>query len=190
MKRKITWLFVLFGHLAFAQYEVELVSTEMYIDGTSSLHDWTEIVEEVYGKMDATTDKDKLLSIDKLQFNIPVISIKSGKSGMDRNTYAAMKSKKYPEITFEMRDFTLSTHGTGKMKGNLFIAGVTNTVDGVVTYKVYGNTLELHGMYDLKMTDYDIDPPTAMMGTIVTDDELKIRFKLVFKNNTAYKYYE
>ena len=42
-----------------------------------------------------------------------------------------------------------------------------------------GNKVTLTGATKLKMTDYKIDPPKALMGTITTGDEITIKFNTV-----------
>ena len=41
--------------------------------------------------------------------------------------------------------------------------------------------VEISGSKKLKMTDYNIDPPTALMGTMTTGDEVEIEFRIVLK---------
>jgi polyisoprenoid-binding protein YceI len=65
-------------------------------------------------------------------------------------------------------------------KGKLTIAGVTRDV----AFDVQGSR-DPHGKYTLigqapiKMTHYGIKPPTAMMGTIRTGDDVKVTFRWV-----------
>jgi hypothetical protein len=39
--------------------------------------------------------------------------------------------------------------------------------------------LSFKGAYKLNMKDYDMTPPSAMFGQIVTGEEVEIRFELV-----------
>jgi polyisoprenoid-binding protein YceI len=41
------------------------------------------------------------------------------------------------------------------------------------------NSMTVSGDYTLKMTDYGIQPPKAMWGTIKTGDEVTIKFEIV-----------
>jgi hypothetical protein len=63
----------------------------MFVDGTSSLHDWTETVEQMTGNLDAEISGATISKITSARVTIPVKSIKSGKGGMDDNTYKALK---------------------------------------------------------------------------------------------------
>jgi polyisoprenoid-binding protein YceI len=62
----------------------------------------------------------------------------------------------------------------------LSIAGVAKEVKFKTKYDVDGNQITFKGSYTFKMTDFNIDPPTAVMGTIKTGDEVTVRLEIVF----------
>ncbi|HMU70708.1 MAG TPA: YceI family protein, partial [Chitinophagales bacterium] len=66
-----------------------------------------------------------------------------------------------------------------KVNGDLTIAGFTKNIDisGMVYVKENGK-LYIDVSRALKMTDFKIDPPTALMGTMQVADDITIRFKL------------
>ena len=64
--------------------------------------------------------------------------------------------------------------------GNLTIAGATKPLEIIFDAKVSSNKIVLSGSKSLKMTDFKIDPPKAMFGTITTGDEVIIKFETVF----------
>jgi len=39
--------------------------------------------------------------------------------------------------------------------------------------------IEFSGTKKLRMTDYKVDPPTAMLGALTTGDEVILQFKVV-----------
>ena len=154
------------------QYRTALVSTLM-IEGTSTIHDWECDVET----FSATTNYDGK-AFTNTSFKAKVRSIKSGKSSMDKNIYTAMDDSKNPDITFKSSSLTVS-NGIAKGTGNLTINGKTRQIP--VSLKVSGSTqLSVSGSIDIKMTDYGIEPPVAVFGTIKTGNEitLLIDFKL------------
>ncbi|MCT4624621.1 MAG: YceI family protein [Schleiferiaceae bacterium] len=179
MKRILSLaLFLSFSFQAAAQFKINQETSNMYIDGTSSLHDWTETVETINGSFNGTTEGNTLKAINSLSITIPVESIKSGKSGMDKNTYKALKSDKHPNIKFILKSQRIEGNNT-YLKGNLTVAGTTKPVEVKAVYKLHGSELKLEGKYDMKMTSFNVEPPTALMGTIKTGDEITIRFNLV-----------
>lgn len=159
--------------------------SKLSVFGTSSLHDWEEVAEQQKGSIsiDKTGDTPTLSA---LTIEIVAESLKSGKSGMDKNTYKALKTSKFKTITFKLSETTaISAAGNNaykvSAKGDLTIAGVTKNVPLDFTLTTNGNTVTLKGEKSFKMSEFKIDPPTAMFGTITTGDEVKITFNTVFK---------
>jgi len=154
------------------------------IDGTSNVHDWTEVAQTASGDASVTWNTDGTFQIKSFNLKISVKSIKSDKGSiMDNKTYDALKAEKHPYITFKMSSVkSFSKSGTGysvKINGDLTIAGVTKNVEisGMVYVKENGK-LYIDVSKSIKMTDYGIEPPTAMMGAMQVGDEITIRFKL------------
>lgn len=145
----------------------------MTISGTSTLHDWTSEVESF-----EATVLLKGENIETAGFKAQVQSIKSGTTAMDKNTYKAMKEDQYPSIAFQASNITIN-NGETKISGQLTIAGHSEGVQFPVKIERWSEShLMVEGSYALKMSDYGIDPPRAMMGTIRTGDEVVIAFKL------------
>jgi polyisoprenoid-binding protein YceI len=66
--------------------------------------------------------------------------------------------------------------------GYLTIAGTTNKIDLYALGKVGSDgSITFSGSKKLKMTDYKIKPPTALMGTMTTGDEIEIVFQVTLK---------
>ena len=167
--RLLTPIFLILINFQLAAQESETIM----IKGTSSLHDWESDVTEFVLTADLNLDRQQ----GTVNLVIPVTSIKSGKSIMDDKTYDALKFDKNPEIIFNGNDITLNGDKIS-VAGNLTIAGKTNpaTIEG--TFKKTANNLNVTGIYSLKMTDFDIDPPTAMFGTLTTGDDITIEFNV------------
>lgn len=141
----------------------------MEVQGTSSLHDWESSVNDFTVEANLSGNQ-----IKDIQFSAIVKSIKSGKSGMDSNTYKALKEDKYPEIKFYSDQLTIKGEkltGTGR----LTIAGKSQNIPVNLDIK-QNSTITVNGNVNIKMSDYGITPPTAVFGTIKTGDEITIQF--------------
>ena len=68
-------------------------ASSMTVSGTSSLHDWTSDVTKLNGSAQIAVQGNQIESIDRLSLNIPVTSIKSGKSGMEKNRSSGVGRK-------------------------------------------------------------------------------------------------
>ena len=172
---------ILFSFLAFltipliaqTAFNSNASSSKMSILGTSTLHDWESVVEDF--SVTTSTEEGKLTNIN---LNVVVKSIKSGKGGMDKNTYKAMKADQFPNIKFSAKELSVSgTNITGT--GQLTIAGKTKSIPVNFSYEKWNNdTFQVIGKVDIVMSEYGIDPPTAMMGAIKTGDKITIKFEI------------
>lgn len=165
------------------QFNLNNSKSDMTILGTSSLHDWHEVVEEHSGSIELTAEGE--MEISKLNISIVAESIKSDKSAMDKNTYKALKTEKYKTITFKMIDSKKVTSLGNSVyqvtiSGKLCITGVTKTIDLTFKMKVDSGVVTLKGEESFNMTDYGIEPPKALFGTITTGDKITIKFNSVF----------
>ncbi len=153
------------------------------IEGTSTLHAWEMESPSIHGQISAPTP-DNWNAPAHAVITIPVASIKSEHTKMDKLMADAMNAKTYPEIKFEMTSATPRSANANafvlETKGKLTIAGVTREV----AFDVQGSRnadgkYTLAGQTPIKMTQYGIKPPTAMMGTIKTGDEVKVTFRWI-----------
>lgn len=147
-------------------------TSKMWVDGTSTVHDWTVNVERVTGNLYQNGTK-----IDSVRITVPVSSMKSGKGGMDDKVYEALKSTRFPNITIVGRNIDLSS-GTAVVQASVTIAGATKVVPVTVKRAVAGSVATYTGSVNLKMTDFRVSPPTAMMGAIKAGDAITLRFDL------------
>lgn len=157
------------------------------INGSSNLHDWFEQAGKVTGNASGIINKDKSLDLVEVNIKVDVYSIKSAKGNvMDNNTYKALKADKNPYIIYTLKQpikaiFTSSEKKSVLTKGYLTIGGVTRDANMLVKLVMLNSgKLTFEGSHVLQMTDYGIEPPTALLGTLKTGNEITITFKSEF----------
>ena len=186
MKVKLVILFALSLSVAYGQGSFRTAGFSLVIKGTSNLHEWESQAKEVRANGAMTVDAEGFKSIQSLSVEIPVKTIKSPKGSiMDNKTYDALKADNYPNITFKLEKASVTKKGDSydiNATGYLTIAGVTNKIDLYVRGKVGADgSVTFNGSKKLKMTDFKIKPPTALLGTLTTGDEVEIVFQLSMK---------
>ena len=162
-----------------------LKSFKMTVAGTSSLHKWESSVGVATVKSDIVINEGGLEAINSLYLEVDANSIKSTKgSVMDKKTWEALKTTQYPKITYQLTKIESINPAAGeydiKALGNLSIAGVKVPISMNVKGKILSNgSLSFKGSKALKMTDFKIDPPTALMGTLKTGNDITVSFDIV-----------
>ena len=145
------------------------------VEGTSTLHQWTMEGTAINGTIDSTAPAAVV--------TIPVTSLKSEHTKMDKLMAEALKADKFPQIKYELIDAEVPANVATfnvKAKGKLTIAGVTrDVVLDVQGARGADGRYVLTGTAPVKMTAFGIKPPTAMMGTIKTGDDVKVTFRWV-----------
>lgn len=181
-------LFVLIS-LASAIPEKEYkVATKSYfeIQGTSNLHDWSMESREARGEGVISFQDQQVAGIDHLKITLPTESLKSGKRGLDKSAYSALKTDTYPEVKFNLVGVErLQDKGADvriKTRGKLTIAGVTRTEELVVQcHTEEQGTVTFEGSKTIKMSDYQVEPPALVFGAVKAGDEITVSFKIRFK---------
>jgi hypothetical protein len=171
--------FVLFNGTKF-----HAAGLDVSVKGTSTLHDWemksnNKGTCEVVFTLDAS---DKITAINELQFALPAEALKSGHSMMDKNAYKAMNTDKHKNVSFVLSSAAITPSTTNvyqvKVTGNLTISGVTkkSEIAGTAKYNPADKSFVLFGAKKFKMSEFGVKPPTVMMGTIKTGDEITVSF--------------
>lgn len=195
--KKLTLLIAALALLAggaFAERFVPATGSSIRIEGTSTLHAWTMEGKTINGQLSVAPAVAKALSVEAwnaagssaatASVTIPVATIRSEHDRMDRLMAEALKAKENPEIRYQMTSATLkdATGATFTLNttGKLTIAGITREVSMDVTgTRQPDGRYVLAGQTPLKMTDFGIKPPKAMMNTIRTGDDVKVSFRWV-----------
>jgi polyisoprenoid-binding protein YceI len=162
-------------------------SQEFKVSGTSSLHDWDMISEGARGEATFVVEGGELKDIKSLRVDLPVKSLKSGNNRMDRTAYGAIDAGKHQLVRFSLTSVRNISSNQVLAAGNLTIAGSTRPVTLRAGYRVNGNSIQFVGNHSIKFSQFDVDPPTALLGSIKTGDDLQINFDVIFNPSSSAK---
>ncbi|MGC9354959.1 MAG: YceI family protein [Mariniphaga sp.] len=167
-------------------FKLQSDNSKLVIEGTSSIHDWEMEADDFRAETLLKIDENSISEISKIEFKTPVSGLKSGKGIMDNKAHDALKKKKYPEIKFGLNNSSkVNISGSNAtLTGLLTIAGKSKEVNLTADLEVENQEKFLvSGSVPVKMSDFGIEPPTAMMGAMKTGDEVVVKFNLEFQKS-------
>jgi len=181
MKRNLLLiLFLMSGSLVFA---AQPAMQKVYADKSKStitysmnhlLHSWDGTSNDVNSII--VTDEDRSV-ISQVAVTVKVSSFDSKNANRDSHTMEATDAIKFPSISFTSNSITQDgnmLHATGILNFH----GVSKTITIDAEKRIVKDKAEITGTFDVKMTDYGIDPP-SLMG-VATDDDIKLTFDMFY----------
>lgn len=203
MKNKIKQYFILtiafnlgFSSVLTAQTQYKISDSkeiEMKLSGTSTLHDWEMNTKTVTGEAqfrfkDGTINQ--LTALDNLKFSLAVLNLKSDNKELDKNAYKALKTDQYKNISYKLTSARVTSLTKNeyrlKTQGNLTVAGVTKEIIMDVHCRVKNNeTIVCNGIYQLNMTDFNVKPPSFMLGAMKTGEMITLEFYMIYQKLTT-----
>ncbi|GAC1300207.1 MAG: hypothetical protein NVSMB24_00270 [Mucilaginibacter sp.] len=174
--------------MAQSSYKLSPGNATITVLGSSNVHDWTMTSTAMESHGDFTFEGGNLRSVLAFSFSLDAKSLKSDHESMDNRTYTTVKANQYPKITYKLTRAVITTVQKNKYSikttGDLKIAGATQTITMTVNAVVNpDNSISCTGSHSIKLTDFNIDPPSFMLGAMKVKNDLTIQFNLVYKNN-------
>jgi polyisoprenoid-binding protein YceI len=166
-------------------------TAKVTIDGTSNVHDWsasTTAVRVTRATLAAGVGGPSFWdavvkpgAVEAFEVTIPATKLTSPRSGLDKNMYKALKTDQHPDIVFRLKGLTAKagTPGAFTAAGTLRVAGVEKDVNLDVTLGRSSQGLVVKGTTKVLMTDFSIEPPTALFGTVRSAPDVTISFQTV-----------
>jgi len=170
-----------------AQTSYSSSTVDLVLSGTSTLHNWD--MKSVKANCTASflrNSAGQVTGLTALSFSTPATALKSEHTSMDNNAYKALKTDQNPAITYTMTSATVTNGDAGtvivKTKGQLTIAGATRDEEIIATVKPNAdNTLTVSGSRTISMKEFSMKPPSFMMGTVKTGNDVTLKFSLILK---------
>ena len=192
IRMKKMYLLMLLAGMAFmvnaqTRYYLDNSNSSLVVEGTSTVHDWEMEANGLKSAIVLHFKDNSLASIENADFTSPAKKVLSDNRIMNNKTHDALKVDEYPEITFNLKSVNhLDVSGnsiSGEVTGILKIAGIARTIRINFSGRMNpGNSVTFSGTVPLKMSEFNIEPPTAMLGALKTGDKVKINFKFIYKS--------
>ena len=161
------------------RYEVA-AGSQFWIDGNATTGRWTCQADAVRGH-GLVGEAHELAA----QVTVPVRDFDCGSGPMNRDLYHALAAEAHPAITFDLdtaetlREAPAGGWARVRATGTLRLAGVARrvTVDAEGR-RLAANRVALRGEHRLRMTDFDVTPPSHALGLVRAHDAIRVRFDL------------
>lgn len=165
--------------------------SEMTVYGSSNVRDWTMDVLEIDGQVAVQPAADDgLPTIDRVLVEVPVDSMLSERGSQNEKAHKALNKSRQPVIYFRSESVNVAPGNasdstfTVTAEGELILAGerrnVTLQAEGT---RAENGAFRFHGEHELLMTDFGIDPPTALLGALRVTDEIRVAFDVTLVPN-------
>lgn len=171
----------------------QTTQTTLTIEGTSTIRSWscdavgyTVTPDPPTGFEEGVLRGEKALNTVTLTF--PVEAIECGNGKMNEHLRKALKLDDHPRITYWLSTYEIRQAEAGMVveaDGRLQIAGFERpvTMDVQVQEDADG-AIRVTGEQVIRMTDFDVEPPTLMFGTLKVGDEVVVKFDMPLRMQT------
>lgn len=168
------------------EYRIKDNAYSIQIKGTSNVHDWTMKAEKMEGFATVDWGQKGLNDFNKVNITVQAKTLESGKRIMNNKSHDALKVDQHPSITFELISVSdLQPNGktfSGKATGKMKIAGQSSIMTVPFQGKILDeNTFRVEGNFPLKMKEFGIKPPKAMLGALKTGNQVTLSYQMTFK---------
>ncbi len=176
-----------FPHATNAQTNYTVDSNSVInIKGTAPLHNWGMTAHAFTGSAKFSFgENNELRAVSEFSLNLPVHNLMSEDRGMEKSAYKALKEDKFKDIVFELTSAMFiksgSEHYLILLHGNLTMAGVTQPTTLKTSACINKDgTILCTGSLPLYLSDYNIQRPSFLLGTMKVGDVLVLNYNLLF----------
>jgi hypothetical protein len=125
-------------------------------------------------------------AVGKVDLTVPVATMDCNNGTMNEHMKSALKAADHPVIEFKLESYDLVSGASNvavTLNGTLDIGGTTKPVTIVaVATDIGGGVLHLTGEYDVHMKDFDLKPPSLMLGAMKVGEKVQVHFDLLLKS--------
>jgi polyisoprenoid-binding protein YceI len=164
--------------LAAAQLVGLAAGSRVWIEGDSNLHQWSCKATQPDARIEIDPDAAQIAR--SLSLRVQVSGLDCGDGKMNDKLRDALKAEQHPVIEYHLirADRVTAQPLQLKATGALTIAGRTRTVAFTVDVEMgKGGVGKASGRVPILMTDYGVEPPTALL-VLKTYDQIVVHFEI------------
>jgi len=160
--------------------------SNLQVKGISSLHNWQIKADSLSGKAVFDIKSGALKGISALILTVIVNDLKGEKKGITKKMRSTLSAQKYKTINYHFTKLVDiykidSHHFSVKSIGILTITGFSKQIDLLLNFEILKSSVKISGKKNIKMTDFNLKPPKALMGILKTGDEVSVLFDVLYQ---------
>ncbi len=192
---------------------VAAAGSNLTLEGSSNVKDWRCSGATLEGRMEVAAPLAQFNNIiDRIEdgdvarldpraasfpqpafrLRVPVESLRCGNKHMERDMYRALRSAENPVIEFQFQELVGAVHHDideksyrATISGTLTLAGTQRKVKiPIEAVRVSRDCFRLRARLPLRMTDFRVTPPTALLGMVKAKDDLVVNFELYLQSRS------
>lgn len=169
------------GGSVFAQeVSIDKEKSRLWIEGRSNVNQFSCRAATYDTMISSPESEDVDVDVD-----IEVEGFDCGKRRMNRDLHETLLSEIHPYISFEYISTDSMAYDDSQdlydltVTGYLTVAGQKKEIEFPMQALILEDgTLKATGQTELRMTDYNVEPPRALLGMVRVDDLLSVHFEL------------
>ena len=158
--------------------------SRLTFEGTSTVKDWSCQAATISAAIDADAGAVAAVlqgkkAVKTVTLTFPVEKLDCANGTMNGHMWKALNADTHKTLVFTLSGYELAGVGTvtGTLNGTLRINGVTKPITMKAQFTEAPNGgLRMVGSYPLTMTDWQVQPPTLMLGTLKVDPVVTVKF--------------
>ena len=157
------------------------------LSGESSIHPLHTTTTQIKGYFVATFDEDGQMDLSAPvggQIQIPVESLRSGNTLIDRELRKRLDMRRFPQVVGNLIEIR-GKNGPERYQvvGDLTIHGVTQRLEGeLIVRQVDERIIELQGEINLDVRDFNVEPPSLLVLKVHPALKAKLHFVVEHAN--------
>ncbi len=162
--------------------------SRLWFEGTSTVRDWSCKAPQIDATIDAEAAApaavlDGRKAVKTVDLVFPVATLDCENRTMNNHMRTALNAERHQTIRFTLGEYTLAKGSTttGSLQGQLTINGQTKPIMVPVQFANAAGALRVTGRYPLPMTQWGVQPPRLMMGTLKVGDTVTVNFDLLLQ---------
>jgi polyisoprenoid-binding protein YceI len=162
--------------------------SRLWFAGTSTVRNWDCKAPNIQAAIDAEAGAPAAVlggrkAVRTVDLTFPVSAHDCENRTMNNHMRNALNAEQHQSIRFTLTGYTLTKAAatTGTLDGTLMINGQTKPITVPVQFADAAGALRVTGRYPLAMTQWGVQPPRLMMGTMKVGDTITVNFDLLLQ---------